>query len=100
MRVCVHVLVCVFALPLEMFVASRASLLRRTPAARGKVMDAVYNRPAEKLRYWDYSEERNKQGWGMWALYATFFVTFYIDNRHDTRNSGIATKIFGHASFF
>jgi hypothetical protein len=66
----------------------------------GKVMDAVYNRPGEKLKYWDYSNERNHQGLGYRLLVAAFFLTFYIDNRHDTRNSGIATRIFGHASFF
>lgn len=80
--------------------AARGGLFRSSLAGRGKVMDAVYSRPAEKLKYFDYSGERNKQGMGMYLLYATFFLTFYIDNRHDTRNSGIATKIFGHASIF
>lgn len=83
-----------------LFATRAAQGFRTSLTARGRVMDAVYNRPAEKLRYFDYSEERNTQGWGMRMLYATFFLTFYIDNRHDTRNSGIATKIFGHASVF
>lgn len=63
-------------------------------------MDAVYNRPAEKLKYFDYSNERSTQSWAFRAFTGLFFLTFYIDNRHDTRNSGIATKIFGHASIF
>ena len=75
-------------------------LFARSQARRGKVMDAVYNREPEKLKYWDYSNERNTQSLGFRLLTAAFFLTFYIDNRHDTRNSGIATRIFGHASFF
>ena len=67
---------------------------------RGPVMDRVYNRVPEKLKYFDYSNERKTTGLGMSVLTGLFFLTFYIDNRHDTRNSGIATKIFGHASFF
>ena len=63
-------------------------------------MDAVYNKPAEKLRYWDYSQERSDTGVGMKVLTGLFFLTFYLDSRHDTRNSGIATKIFGHAAIF
>ena len=59
-------------------------------------MDRVYNRAPEKLRYW----ERTTTGVGMKVLTGLFLLTFYIDNRHDTRNSGIATKIFGHASIF
>jgi len=69
-------------------------------ALRGPVMDRVYHRAPEKLRYFDYSQERSTTGIGMKLLTGAFFLTFYIDNRHDLRNSGIATKIFGHASFF
>ena len=81
---------------------SRAArgLIARSRANQGRVMDAVYNKPGEKLKYWDYSNERSDTGIGMKVLTGLFFLTFYIDNRHDTRNSGIATKIFGHASFF
>jgi hypothetical protein len=67
---------------------------------RGPVMDRVYQRAPEKLKYFDYSSERKSTGMGMKVLTGLFFLTFYIDNRHDTRNSGIATRIFGHASFF
>ena len=74
--------------------------MSRSRLNRGPVMDRVYNKPPEKLKYWDYSNERNNTGLGMKLLTGAFFLTFYIDNRHDTRNSGIATKIFGHASFF
>jgi hypothetical protein len=63
-------------------------------------MDRVYNKVPEKLKYFDYSSERTTTGVGMKVLTGLFFLTFYIDSRHDTRNSGIATKIFGHASFF
>lgn len=63
-------------------------------------MDRVYNKVPEKLKYFDYSSERTTTGVGMKVLTGLFFLTFYIDNRHDTRNSGIATRIFGHASFF
>ena len=67
---------------------------------RGPVMDRVYHRAPEKLKYFDYSNERTTTGAGMKVLTGLFVLTFYIDNRHDTRNSGIATKIFGHASIF
>ena len=75
-------------------------ILSRSQIRRGKIMDAVYNREPEKLKYWDYSNERNTQSLGYKLLTAAFFLSFYIDSRHDTRNSGIATRIFGHASFF
>ena len=74
--------------------------MRASRLLRGPVMHRVYNKPAEKLKYWNYANERNETGTGMKVLTGLFFLTFYIDNRHDTRNSGIATRIFGHASFF
>ena len=79
---------------------SLLEMIRSSRVIRGPVMDRVYNRPAEKLKYWNYANERNETGVGMKVLTGLFFLTFYIDNRHDTRNSGIATKIFGHASIF
>ena len=75
-------------------------MMRATRIVRGPVMDRVYQRVPEKLRYFDYSGEQTSTSTGMKVLTGLFFLTFYIDNRHDTRNSGIATKIFGHASFF